>query len=80
MTLQLFFTLLILFAIIGLVIWFYNQKSISAVSHHRTINVLENAISINRNQIECRKLYLNKYRFLDYNLQEALVVQTNIEL
>jgi hypothetical protein len=80
MYLQLCFTLVLLFLVSGLIIWFLNEKRIMSLVHTENISVLESAISKNLGQIDYRKHTINKYDLLRYNLQDALISQPEIEL
>lgn len=44
------------------------------------INHLETEITKNKKEIQTRTNCLNRYSFLQYNLEEALIVQKNIAL
>ncbi len=80
MNIQIVIAILLLLLIIGIVLWFYkNNKTIEQL-HAQTISELERNIFTNRSQINFRNTHLNKYNFLNYNLQEALVIQREIKL
>jgi hypothetical protein len=72
--------LVLLLTIIGIVVWFFNAKKSLGQAHSQNVAMLESAIYNNRNQLNFRTLHLNRYDFLKYNLDEVLVVQSDIEL
>jgi len=76
---QIIITLVLLLSIIGVAAWFYNDKKAMGHIHNRTIAELEIAICTNRNQISLRNSRLNSYDFRRYNLDDALVVQPEIQ-
>tara|TARA_B100000949_G_scaffold97179_1_gene86755 strand:- start:5938 stop:6180 length:243 start_codon:yes stop_codon:yes gene_type:complete len=80
MILQLIFTIVILFSVLGMLIWAYSKNMALSRAHAQNISALESAIAINYGQVNFRKLHLNNYQFMQYNLQEALVVQSEIKL
>lgn len=80
MFLQIAITLVLLSSIIGLAVWFFNERKTMNFVHSKTISALESAIFNNGTQIDFRKNNLNNYDLLRYNLQEALVVQPQIEI
>lgn len=61
-------------------IWFFRVKNRMKTIHKQTISSLENAISNNHFQINKRNSNLNKYDFLKHNLDEALIMQRDIQL
>ncbi|QQX75349.1 MULTISPECIES: hypothetical protein [Aequorivita] len=80
MMLQLIFTIVLLFSILGMLIWAYMENRALGRAHAQSISELESAISINYGQVNFRKQHLNNYQFMQYNLHEALVVQSEIKL
>ncbi len=80
MFLQIAIALVLLSSIIGLAVWFFNERKTINFVHNETILALERAMSNSCTQIEFRKNNLNNYDLLRYNLQEALVVQPQIEI
>ncbi len=80
MFLQTVITIVLLLSIVGIAIWFYNRRNEIERIHRQTISELERAISTNGNQIRYRNSNLNGYDFQRYNLDEALVVQSDIEI
>ncbi|MCB0451905.1 MAG: hypothetical protein KDC94_03250 [Aequorivita sp.] len=80
MMLQLIFTIVILFSILGILIWAYTENRELGKTHTRNISALENEIAINYGQVNFRKQHLEKYQFMQYNLQEVLVPQPKIKL
>jgi len=79
MYLQIAIALVLLISLIGLVVWFFNVNNSMGRLHKQNISILESAIYNNRNQINFRNSKLNRYDFLKYNLDEALVVQQEIQ-
>lgn len=75
---QIVILIVLLFSIIGIAIWFSNEKQAIGRIHSETISKLESAIRHNHSQISFRNSHLNHYDFLKYNLDEALVRQLEI--
>ncbi|MCG2418515.1 hypothetical protein K8089_05725 [Aequorivita sp. F47161] len=80
MYLQVAILLFLMLIVIGLVVWFYNAKRAMGQVHNQNVAMLESAIYNNCKQLKFRTLQLNRYDFLKYNLDEALVVQSDINL
>ncbi|HBC03066.1 MAG TPA: hypothetical protein PKH16_05065 [Aequorivita sp.] len=80
MMLQLIFTIVILFSILGILIWAYTENKALGRAHTQNVSALENVIAVNYRQVNFRKQHLNSYQFMQYNLHEALVVQSEIKL
>ncbi len=80
MTLQLIFTMVLFFSILGMLLWAYFENRKLSNNHRENVNSLEKAIAINYGQIDFRKLQLDNYQFMKYNLRESLVVQPKIKL
>lgn len=78
MSSQIIIIILTLLSIIGIGIWFYNERNVLGRLHHQKITRLEYAIHINQSQIGRRCSSLNRYDFEKYNLDEALVAQREI--
>lgn len=78
MSLQIAITLILLFSMIGIMVWFFSIKNGMGKAHRQTISALESAISTTRFQIKNRNQNLNRYDFQRYNLEDALVVQPEI--
>ena len=70
--------LLFLAILVGIVVWYFTGKNELVRIHNQNILNLENAIFNNRRQLNFRNTSLNRYDFLKYNLDEALVVQREI--
>jgi uncharacterized protein YneF (UPF0154 family) len=59
----------------GLFLYFFlNRKAIDN-SHQKNLFGLKEQIEVHRNQIGIRSTALDRYDFLKYNLDEALLVQ-----
>lgn len=71
---------ILVFVIIAIILWFIYQNRLIAHSHRAAISFIENAILTNRSQINFRIHYLNNYDLLQYNLRDALIIQTEIEV
>lgn len=80
MCLQIVILLVLVLTLIGIVVWFFNTKKSIAHPHNQNIAMLESAIYKHRCQLNFRTFHLNKYDFVKYNLDEALVVQPEIKL
>lgn len=74
--------LLIVFVILssGLMFWYYKTKNALVAQHFSKTSNLKTAIAIHQKQIAYRTSSLNKYDFVKYNLNEALVIQADIKL
>ena len=73
-----FIVFLVIGIITGLIFYFFQKnKKIQAVHLQQQI-VLQEGIKIHTSQIQFRNKSLDKYHFLTYNLEEALVVQQEI--
>lgn len=79
MYLQNAMALLLIISVTGLILWFFKTKKTMFRIHNQNILDLESNISKNRFQINFRNDSLNKYDFLKFNLNEALVVQFEIQ-
>ncbi len=79
MYLQNAMALLLIISVTGLILWFFKTKKTMYRIHNQNILDLESNISKNRFQINFRNDSLNKYDFLKFNLNEALVVQFEIQ-
>ncbi|WP_310991363.1 hypothetical protein [Aequorivita marina] len=75
MIFQIIILLGLLFSISGILFWYWSEKNKMKRFHYETVVALNQSISRNRNQIDFRILHLNRYDFLKYNLNEALVTQ-----
>ncbi len=80
MYLSLSISLLLLFSIIGLIVWFLKERRSIIHTHNQNLLALEDAISSNSCQINFRNKSLKNYDFLKFNLSEALIVQKEIQL
>ncbi|MCW8981153.1 MAG: hypothetical protein OQJ83_07180 [Altibacter sp.] len=67
-------------AIAGITLYFVLRNKRLEKSHKIKRQQLSEAIVLHKTQIAIRENALNKYHFLRYNLDEALVVQTNINI
>ncbi|MEM0519134.1 MULTISPECIES: hypothetical protein [Aequorivita] len=80
MYLQIAILSVLLLSVIGIVFWFLQMKKTEIQTHNQKMANLENAIFKNYSQLNFRSLNLNKYDFLKYNLDEALIKQPDIAL
>lgn len=80
MYLQITITLFLLLSVMALFLLFFKKKNAMFRIHNQNILDLESAICNNRNQINYRNSNLNRYNFLKYNLNEALLVQHEIKI
>lgn len=80
MSLQLIISVILLIFICGLIIWFVIKTERLKTEHRKAISSLEGSIFNHNRQIAYRKLKLEHYDFLAYNLKDALIVQPNILL
>jgi hypothetical protein len=78
MYLQIAITLFLLGSVAALFILVYKSNKRLVIVHEHTISELESCISRNTFQIKSRTNNLNKYDFLKYNLNEALVAQMEV--
>ncbi len=69
-----------LLSIIGIGFWFSKEKHTIDHIHRETTAKLESAICLHRRQMDFRNSHLNHYDFLEYNLDEALVRQPEIDI
>lgn len=79
MYLQIAIALILFISLVMLFLWFAKKKKALFLIHNQNIIDLENSISKNGFQINFRNSNLNKYDFLKYNLNEALVAQLEIQ-
>ena len=79
MFLQIAITLFFFIAIIGIFVWFFQRKGAISQIHNENVSALETAISTNKFQINIRNSNLNNYDFLKFNLNDALIVQPEIQ-
>ncbi len=63
----------------GLMVWFLKERKSISQSHNESISELETAIFHNRYQINFRNANLNNYDFLKFNLNDALIIQPEIQ-
>jgi len=62
-----------------LLVFFFARSNSNMLRQHRVrIRSLSNSVALERSQINFRENRLNRYDFLRYNLNEALVVQPEI--
>ncbi len=67
------------FGILGLVLFCFSKENKKLALHHtENIIALKKDIKCNKQQMVIRDNGLNKYHFLKYNLDEALVLQPKI--
>ncbi len=80
MLIQLYFIIAIF--VIGSLLnfWFFQKKRKLESVHNKYVEKLENFILLHKNQITYREKGFNRYHFLKYNLDDALVVQPEIVL
>ncbi len=72
------FTLLL--AIPGLFLWFFKKRKSLNLIHNEHVFDLKNTISNHDFQIDFRNTNLDKYDFLQFNLNEVLTVQPKIQI
>lgn len=63
----------------GLMVWFLKERKLISENHHQNISALETAISNNLYQIKYRNANLQNYDFLKFNLNDALIIQPEIQ-
>lgn len=80
MTLQLIFTMVLFFSILGMLLWTYFENRKLSNNHNENINSLEKEISFNNFQMNLRNISLKRYDFLRFNIDEALIIQKEIIL
>lgn len=80
MSLQVVIVLLFMTILVGLMFWYFTQKNELVNIHNQKILNLEYAIFKNRSQLIFRNTNLNRYDFLKYNLNDALVTQQDIRI
>lgn len=79
MFLQIAILLILISSISGLMVWFFKERKSIFQSHNQSISALETAISNNRYQINFRNANLQNYDFLKFNLNDALIIQPEIQ-
>lgn len=80
MFLQIFILTMFLSVALG-IIFFFHLKNISLKEWHlKKLANIESAISLNSDQIKFRNAEMEHYSFLEYNLNESLVIQPKIVL
>lgn len=73
--------ILLFIAVLGGMLLYFRSKRKAAVNEHlQYVSILQQAITSNSEELAFRKLHLQRYNFLTYNLNEALVVQPQIKL
>lgn len=78
--LQISIAFFIIMSIAILIVWYSNSKNEMIFEHKQIISELETAIYNNHKQVNYRSSNLNRYNFLKYNLNEALITQSNIQV
>lgn len=77
---QVIIVLLAMAIVIGLLLYFFQKnKKIGAV-HTQQLFLLKEEIMRHTSQVNFRNKSLDKYHFLTYNLEEALVIQAEIKI
>lgn len=79
MFLQIAILLILLSSASGLMVWFYKERKSISRNHHQNNSELETAIFTNRYQINFRNANLQNYDFLKFNLNDALIIQPEIQ-
>jgi len=75
---QIIIVLLSFGVVSGMLLYFFQKnKKIGAIHAQRLYN-LQNEIALHTSQLQFRSKSLDRYHFLMYNLEEALVVQPEI--
>ncbi len=78
MSVSIYIFLFLIISISLLLLYFKVQKAKISADHFNKIDGIELEIERNKHQIKVRGIGLNKYNFLKYNLDEALIVQPEI--
>lgn len=79
MFLQIAILLILLSSASGFMVWFFKERKSISQSHNQSISELETSIFNNRNQINFRNANLQNYDFLKFNLNDALIIQPEIQ-
>lgn len=67
------------FLISGLLLfWFVRNNRQSIRRHLERVKILEQTIALHRKQLQNRNAHLNDYDFRQYNLDEVLIIQSEI--
>ena len=79
-TLQFFISILFISINIVLILYFFRKKKVLEKSHHQQILKFQQQLFLQKAQLNFRKNGLQKYNFMKYNLNESLLVQSEINL
>ena len=62
------------------VLWFQLLKTWEKKKGESRLAMLAHSIELNQSQIKRRNSYLSRYKFSAYNLSEALIIQSEIDI
>ena len=62
------------------VLWFQLLKTWDKKKGESRLAMLAHSIELNQSQIKRRNSYLSRYKFSAYNLSEALIIQSEIDI
>ncbi len=72
--------LVVAISMIGLWFYFFIRNKIIKQAHSKRLQILTENVEMHQSQIHIRDKGLDTYKFLRYNLAEALVIQPEIKL
>ncbi|MBZ0328357.1 MAG: hypothetical protein K8F54_12170 [Altibacter sp.] len=75
---QIIVVVLFIGLVTGLLFYFFQQNKKIAANHVQQQYALQAEIALHTSQVNFRSKSLDKYHFLMYNLEEALVVQPEV--
>lgn len=78
--LQIIFLVVFSASLGGIFFFFLRKNKLLRTEHLQAVSALQDVIKINREQIFFRSEMLDRYHFLKYNLEEALLIQKEISV
>ena len=76
---QLLFLLIFTVVLAGIRLFFFKRNQELRKAHLQKVQLFNQSISLHKTQMRCREKGLLQYHYLEYNLDESLLVQSEIK-